>query len=268
MKTKTTICALMAVLLTASMTGCGKQSETEPVETEPAIVARQETLATTANSETNKTKTTEAADETTEPASETEGDKTPKYVLSDDSLGIELAQINLADKTITVKTGDSLNDVMTDTGLQYIEWSMTYVDNAVLDFYGKGYALHDVSKEKDLPEGYYPTEISFMVGGEDDIMVETLEGDKAQYRIAAIKSEADDENKYEYTVTFAEGVTAGMTREEIEKALGTTEGSDNSLYLVGDDLALYIDYNFDGKAESIYAFPQSLIKHTPDLHDD
>lgn len=241
---KRIVACAFAVLSVISITACGKTKDSKPAETEPAIVARQETLATT-ESVTDAEETTEA---------ETED----KDIRLDYTAGIQLAAINMGDKVIPVISGTALDVVMEDTGLQYIDWSMVSTDVSAIKFYGKGYALHDVSKEHDLPDTYVGTEVSFEVSDADGKRVQSLEGDKSQYQVAGIKASYDDEGKYDYTVTFEKGVQVGMKREEIEKLLGKTNGNDDSLYVI-EDLALYIDYSLDGIAESIYAVPSSLV---------
>lgn len=242
MKTfKVIVPCIMAVI---AMTACGKNENSEPVQSEPAIVARQENLTTTQASTD--------AEETTETDTE-EKDISLKY-----DAGIQLAAINMGDRSIPVISGTALDVVMEDTGLHYIDWSMVHTDVSAINFYGKGYALHDVSREDDVPESYVGTEVSFEVSDADGNRIQSLEGDKSQYMVAGIKASYDDEDKYDYTVTFEKGVQVGMEREKVEELLGKTDGSDDSLYVI-EDLTLYIDYNFDGIAESIYAVPSSLV---------
>mgnify|MGYP004518138957 CR=1 FL=1 len=242
MKTfKVIVPCIMAVI---AMTACGKNENSEPVQSEPAIVARQENLTTTQAS-TDAEETTEADTE--------EKDISLKY-----DAGIQLAAINMGDRSIPVISGTALDVVMEDTGLHYIDWSMVYTDASAINFYGKGYALHDVSREDDVPESYVGTEVTFEVSDADGNRIQSLEGDKSQYMVAGIKASYNDEDKYDYTVTFEKGVQVGMEREKVEELLGKTDGSDDSLYVI-EDLALYIDYNFDGIAESIYAVPSSLV---------
>ena len=234
MKTfKVIVPCIMAVI---AMTACGKNENSEPVQSEPAIVARQENLTTT-----------QASTDTEEK------DISLKY-----DAGIQLAAINMGDRSIPVISGTALDVVMEDTGLHYIDWSMVYTDASAINFYGKGYALHDVSREDDVPESYVGTEVSFEVSDADGNRIQSLEGDKSQYMVAGIKASYNDEDKYDYTVTFEKGVQVGMEREKVEELLGKTDGSDDSLYVI-EDLALYIEYNFDGIAESIYAVPSSLV---------
>ena len=234
----------LAAMSALNFTACGKQTDTEPVQSEEPIVARQETL-TTAKAE---------PEITSEPETEA-----PETVHLGYESGVELAVITLSDKTVSVKSGDNLNDVLTDTGLQYIEWSMAMADIPVLNFYGKGYELYDTSKQADVPEDYNGTEVSFEVNDADGNRADNLEGDKSQYQIAGIRASADDEGKYDYTVTFAEGVTVGMSRTDIENTLKSTGGSENSLYIVDEKVALYIEYDYDDKAETIYSLPKALV---------
>ena len=136
MKTfKVIVPCIMAVI---AMTACGKNENSEPVQSEPAIVARQENLTTTQAS-TDAEETTEADTE--------EKDISLKY-----DAGIQLAAINMGDRSIPVISGTALDVVMEDTGLHYIDWSMVHTDVSAINFYGKGYALHDVSREDDVPE--------------------------------------------------------------------------------------------------------------------
>ena len=234
----------MVLALTAAaalnLVACGEGTEQESSETEMSIVARQETLTTTSESEEN-----------------VEDEEQPIALVYDS--GIELASINLADTSVTVKSGDSLSDVMSATGLKYIEWSVTYTDVSAINFTGKGYALHDVAWETDLPDDYYPTEIYFQVSDEDGNRVDSPDDDTVQYQIAGIKAEYEEDDPLDYTVTFAGNVQVGMTKEEIEQAMETADEVSDGLYIVDGTVAVYVDYDFDDAiAEEIYAVPATL----------
>lgn len=239
---------LLAALLALSMTACGKEQETEPVETEPAIVAKNEVLTSV--------EMTTAVTTTTEP----DMPDTPSLSLEESETGRELAVLKVGDKELSLKTGDVLSDILSESGLQYIEWAQAITDIPVLSYYGKGYALHDVSKEQDLPEGYSPAVMFLEVADASQNRAENLEEDKAQYTLCGVLATADDLNPDDFTVTFAGGVTAGMSREDIEKALGDVEDEDKTLYIIEDDsLAILVSYDSENIADSIYALPASLV---------
>ena len=239
---------LLAALLALSMTACGKEQETEPVETEPAIVAKNEVLTSV--------EMTTAVTTTTEP----DMPDTPSLSLEESETGKELAVLKVGDKELSLKTGDVLSDILSESGLQYIEWAQAITDIPALSYYGKGYALHDVSKEQDLPEDYSPAVMFLEVADASQNRAENLEEDKAQYTLCGVLATADDLNPDDFTVTFAGGVTAGMSREDIEKALGDVEDEEKTLYVIEDDsLAILVSYDSENIADSIYALPASLV---------
>lgn len=249
---------ILAIMTTLSFTACGTEKEIDPVETEPPIVARQETLTTATDSNDN---TETASTEATEAAESSEAE--PMKLVYDD--GIELANIKLADatSTISVKSGENLDALLNATGLKYISWSSVYTDVSAINFSGEGYALHDVVLEQDFAGDYSPTMISLQVSDKDGNRANILEEDKAQYRVAGIKASYEEDDSLDYTVIFAGGVTVGMTKEDIENTLGAATEGDDALYIVDGNLALYVDYNFDDVAENIYAVPATLV-NTPE----
>lgn len=236
----------MALITAAMLAGCGK-NETEPVETEPAIKVREQVLTTTAPE-------TEVPSEPTE--ADTEAGTTLKY-----ESGIELATLKINGEEHVIKTGDVIANTLIDNGLQHISWSTFHTENQLFTYTGRGYALHDVSKEADLPEDYEPLYISFELTDEDGNVTTIEDTGSANCHVAGVMATYDDETTDDFVVEFENGITTGMTREEIEKALGQTGGDDDSLYIVNKQLAIYVDYGFSDTAETIYAMPVTATNY-------
>ena len=250
----------MALITAAMLAGCGK-TEAEPAETEPSIKVREQVLTTTAPE-------TEAPSESTE-AESTEADTEAGTTLRYES-GIELATLKINGEEHVVKTGDVIANTLIDNGLQHISWSTFHTENQLFTYTGRGYALHDVSKEADLPEDYEPLYISFELTDEDGNVTTIEDTGSANCHVAGVMATYDDETTDDFVVEFEGGITTGMTREEIEKALGQTGGDDDSLYVVDKKLAIYVKYSsLNGKAEEIFALPLTATEYRDvDVMDD
>lgn len=231
-----------------SLVGCGGDSNADSAaETEPLIKTKQEQL--TSDSSETTALTTTAEETPTAPVDEP---------LNYES-GIALATITINGTTFNIQSGDNLNDVMEQTGLQYISWSQTYADIDRLHFYGKGYALHDLMKDDDeTPEDYSPSYVSFEVADGDGNLADSLKSDKSQYSLAGVYVSSFDNDNTEVIVMFG-SVMLGMTEDEVIALYGepTEESGANAMYIV-DGLAILIDYD-SHVVDRMYAVPATLL---------
>lgn len=178
--------------------------------------------------------------------------------------GLELASIRSDKGTIPIHSDDNLRDVLSLTGLRYINWNQSQSEYDTFNFYGKGYAIADIRKGGDFPEGYTPAYVYMEVVNADDFEMGNLEADKSLYTICAVKATSKDTNDEDFSVGFKNGIGIGMTKEDIDSAL-TEEDiqkydyEKSSLYIIGQYQVLYIEYNDENKADTIHSMPINLF---------
>ena len=258
---------VLAIFLvcTTILAGCGNSGKGKNDDSaEPEIVARNEMLRDI------EVEVTQQEDVVTSDEEIAVEEYQPDPVTLSFENGIELATVRSSKGSLPISSGDNLRDVLMLSGLRYIAWDQTDDENDVFSFYGKGYALKDVRKGGD--DGYEPSYVYFESVDANDLKMGSLKPDKSLYRICAVKVSADDENDGDLEISFTNSVKIGMTKKEIDEALAVSgiKGVDygnTTLYKVDDKQVLYISYDKDANAETIYSMPSSLVdvKHFVDM---
>lgn len=230
---------IAVVALTACLTGCGNQTEEEPVVTELPIKVQEvemETVATEATTAETTTVTTTAAiteasseadTESEESTEQAEGEEEEYLLVPFTDVNVP-AEMDLSIVTINgveVSTVDTtLQAVLDSTGITHCPWGATNFTSDRYDFISGMFGIQTDANDISSFEG---TSVSIEVVDAEGNLVRGGELDSklfGEYQVKGVHI-SDFFTKEDFEVLFYGGVKCNMTEEEAKSILG-----DGTLY--------------------------------------
>lgn len=228
---------IAVVALTACLTGCGSQTEEEPVVTELPIKVQEvemETVATEATTaETTAVTTTEAITETsseadTESGEDTEQETGEEEAEKEDYLLVPFSDVNIpAEMDLSIVTingvevntlDTTLQTVLDSAGITHCPWGSTNLTSSRYDFISGMFGVQTDASDISSFEG---TSVSIEVVDADGNLVRGGELDSklfGEYQVKGIHI-SDFFTKDDFEVLFYGGVKCGMAEEEVMASL-------------------------------------------------